>query len=76
MTEKYQARLCKKPYQKPVNGFLDNKSVHNGMPIEKNGHTKMFFAITFETSKLQECTIPLQKDFFITKNFFASLKGL
>ena len=32
---------------------------HNGMPIEKNGHTKMFFAITFEPSKLQERTIPL-----------------
>ena len=37
----------------------ENKSLHNGMPIEKNGHTKMFFAITFEPSKLQERTIPL-----------------
>ena len=24
--------------------------VHNGMPIEKNGHRKMFLTITFERS--------------------------
>ena len=32
--------------------FSFPSTVHNGMPIEKNGHTKMFFAITFEPSKL------------------------
>ena len=35
------------------------------MPIEKNGHTKMLFAITFETSKLQECTIYLFRKLFL-----------